>query len=147
MRTWRGGATETPPTATGTNEPEAGPTEIPTMAAKTNVPEGGAIETQVQNLDATLVRRQILQLSPLPKAPPHARKRQAQAASVLTSSPYKESLENAQASKRGMGRGVRVRGGTARGVLQKIGVEGGLEEVGLPQMVGVQEQQLAYGLL
>ena len=84
-----GGATETPPTTTGTNEPEAGPTEIPTMAAKTNVslPEGGAIETQIQNLDATLVRQQILQLSPLPKAPHRARKRQAQAASELTLPP------------------------------------------------------------
>ena len=43
---------------------------------------GGSIETQIQNLDATIVRRQILQLSPLSKAPPRARKRQAQAASV-----------------------------------------------------------------
>ena len=85
------------------------------MAAKTKVPEGGgAIETQIQNLDATLVRQQILQLSPLPKAPPRGRKRQGQAAAELTPSPYKESLENAQASKRGMGRGVRARGGTAR---------------------------------
>ena len=142
-------ATETSPTTTRTNEPEAGPILKfqPWMLIKTNVPEGGAIETQIQKLDATLVRQQILQLSPLPKAPPRARKRQAQAASVLTSSLYKESLENAQASKRGMGRGVRARGGTVRGGLQEIGIERGLEEVGLPQMLGVQERQLVYGLL
>ena len=104
--------------------------------------KGGAIEAQIQNLNATLVRQQILQLSPLPKAPPRARKRQAQAASELASPPYKESLENAQAAREGWVEEFGLEEVQREGGLQEIGVEGGLEEVGLPQMLGVQERQL-----
>ena len=109
--------------------------------------KGGAIETQSQNLDATLVRRQILQLSPLPEAPPRARKRQAQAASELTSPPCKEFSENAQAAREGWVEEFGLEEVQRDGGLQEIGVERGLEEVGLPQMLGVQERQLVYGPL
>ena len=49
------------------------------------------------------IRQQILELSPIPKAAPRARNRQAQVAQLLTGSPYKDALEE-KVRLRGVGR-------------------------------------------
>ena len=83
------------------------------MAAGTNVPEEGPTETQVQNLDATLVRQQILQLSPLPEAPPPYMQVSTPSSICFNIIRLRRILGECTGSKRGMGRGVRVKGGTA----------------------------------
>ena len=67
--------------------------------------DGGAMVGDVEAMigDGAAIRRQILELSPIPKAAPRTRSRQAQVAQLLTGSPYKNALVE-KLRLRGMGR-------------------------------------------
>ena len=62
--------------------------------------------------DGGAIRQQILLLSPIPKATPRARNRQAQVAQLLTGSPYKDALAE-KVRLRGVGRRGASKGRTA----------------------------------